>query len=77
MNKILINLYIPSLDENYNLFIPINKKVGTIKNTIISTTKNLVEGSYKLVLLESGAIVDDNVYVKNSGIVNGSRLILI
>ncbi len=77
MNKILINLYIPSLDENYNLFIPINKKVGTIKNTIISTTKNLVEGNYKLVLLESGAIVDDNVYVKNSGIVNGSRLILI
>ena len=77
MNKILINLYIPSLDENYNLFIPINKKVGTIKNTIISTTKNLAEGNYKLVLLESGAIVDDNVYVKNSGIVNGSRLILI
>ena len=77
MNKILINLYIPSLDENYNLFIPINKKVGTIKNTIISTTKNLVEGNYKLLLLESGNIVDDNVYVKNSGIVNGSRLILL
>ena len=77
MNKILINLYIPSLDENYNLFIPINKKVGTVKNTIISTTKNLGEGNYKLLLLESGNIVDDNVYIKNSGIVNGSRLVLL
>lgn len=77
MNKILINLYIPSLDKNYNMFIPINKKVGTIKSTIIRTTKNLVEGNYKLLLLDSGNIVDDNVYIKNSGIVNGSRLILL
>ena len=77
MNKIIIDLYIPSIDETYNIFIPINKKVGTIKNTIINSIKNLTEGNYKFLLLNTGVIIDDNIYVKNSGIVNGSRLILL
>ena len=50
MNKIIIDLYIPSIDETYNIFIPINKKVGTIKNTIINSIKNLTEGNYKFLL---------------------------
>ena len=30
-NKILICLYIPLIEKKYDLYIPINKKVGTIK----------------------------------------------
>ena len=29
-NKILICLYIPLIEKSYDLFIPINKKIGTI-----------------------------------------------
>ena len=33
-NKILICLYIPLIEKKYDLYIPINKKVGTIKKLI-------------------------------------------
>ena len=33
-NKILICLYIPLIEKSYDLFIPINKKIGTIKRLI-------------------------------------------
>ena len=33
-NKILIELYIPLIEKNYDLYIPINKKVGTVKKLI-------------------------------------------
>ena len=29
-NKILVNLYVLSLDKKYEVFIPINEKVGNI-----------------------------------------------
>ena len=56
MNKILINLYIPALDESYDIFIPVNKKVGTIKNIIVGSVKNLLNDTYKLVGKEDGKI---------------------
>ena len=34
-NKILIELEIPLIEKKYDLFIPINKKIGTIKSSII------------------------------------------
>ena len=33
-NKILIEIYIPLVEKKYDVFIPINKKVGTIKKLI-------------------------------------------
>ena len=33
-NKILIELEIPLIEKKYDLFIPVNKKVGTIKSLI-------------------------------------------
>ena len=33
-NKILVKLSIPAIEKTYDLFIPINKKIGTVKNLI-------------------------------------------
>ena len=33
-NKILIEIEIPSIEKKYDVFIPINKKVGTIKKLL-------------------------------------------
>lgn len=77
MNKILVTIYIPLLDEDYDIFIPINKKVGTVKNTFVSSIKNLAEKHYQLLNKKDCKVIDENVYVKNSGIQNGSRLILL
>lgn len=76
-NKILVTVYIPLLDESYDIFIPVNKKVGTVKKTIVESIKNLAAKNYLLMRKDDCLVVDENVYVKNSGIQNGSKLILL
>lgn len=76
-NKILVTVFVPLLDEKYDLFIPVNKKVGTIKKVIIDSIKNLADKNYLLMLKSNCEVIDDNIYVKNSEIKNGSKLILL
>ncbi|MBQ3475009.1 MAG: hypothetical protein IJH20_02435 [Bacilli bacterium] len=77
-NKILVVIYSPLVDKEFDVFIPINKKVGTIKNIISQSINFLDLGSEHIIInKEDNKIVDDNVYVVNSGIKNGARLILI
>lgn len=75
--KLLINIYIPYTDENFDIFIPVNKKVGTIKNTILSSIKGLGDKQLQLFSLDENTMIEENVYVKNSGIKNGSKLVLL
>jgi len=77
-NKIFVVVYVPYINESFDLFIPINKKVGTIKNIIINTIDGFDKLiSHVLINEEDNKEVEDNVYVKNSSIKNGARLILI
>ena len=82
-NKILITINVPLLSKSYDLFIPINKKVGTTRKYCIDVINELSDNSLvnidKLNLYDKdGCIVYDlNVYVKGSGIVNGTEFILI
>lgn len=82
MNKILIVVYIPLIEQEYDIYIPINKKIGTIKNTIIKSIVELSDGNIKntsdlkLYDKETTNIYDNNIIVKDSGIKNGSKLIL-
>ena len=83
MNKVLVFVYVPLLDEKYDVFIPINKKIGTIKNVIINSIIELSEtnpevfSNMKLYSKETGNILENNIYVKASDIENGSELILL
>lgn len=83
VDKILVVVYVPSLEERYDIFIPINKKVGTIKKNIINTINELsgkniknIE-NMKLYNKEDCKVYNNNVYVKNSEIINGTELMLI
>ena len=82
-NKILITVNVPLLSKSYDLFIPINKKVGTIRKYCIDVINELSDNSLvnidKLNLYDKdGCIVYDlNVYVKGSVIVNVTEFILI
>lgn len=83
MNKVLIIVYVPLLDEHYDLFIPINKKIGTIKKYIINSINELSNGSLSnvndmnLYNKEDCKLYDSNIYVSSSNIVNGSVLMLL
>lgn len=83
MNKLLVTIYVPLLGEKYDILIPINKKIGTVKKIIINTIdelsgNNLVnKENMKLYNKEDCKLYDNNIYVKSSNIVNGSILMLI
>lgn len=80
MNKILVIVYVPILETKYDIYIPINKKIGTIKNSIIDSIEELNYDKnirkLKLYDKDSSMLYNNNIFVKESGIVNGTKLIL-
>lgn len=82
-NKILIELEIPLIEKRYDLFIPINKKIGTIKNLIENALVELTDSAYvpkddsNFYSKETGEIFDVNKTVRDTNLINGSRIILI
>lgn len=80
-NKVLIKLIVPDIDSTYDIFLPINKKVGEI---ILLLTKSINEheninlpNNKILYNRNTGRDYDINVLIKNSDIRNGTNLILL
>ncbi len=82
-NKILIELEIPLTEKKYDIFIPINKKIGTIKSLIEQALVELTDKAYEiredtnLYSKENGTIYDVNKTVRDTDLKNGSRVILL
>ncbi len=82
-NKILVELEIPLIEKKYDLFIPINKRIGTIKKLIESSLLELTDKSYEakedtnLYSKDTGMIYDVNSNVRDTDLKNGSRIILL
>lgn len=82
-NKILIELEIPLIEKKYDLFIPINKKIGTVKKLIEQALVELTDSAYipkeesNFYSKETGDIYDINNTVRDTDLKNGSRIILI
>ena len=82
-NKILIEIEIPLIEKKYDLFIPINKKVGTIKSLIENALVELTDNAYiiredtNFYSKETGIIYDVNKTVRDTDLKNGSRIILL
>ena len=81
-NKILVIVYVPMIEKEFDIYIPIVKKVGTVKNLIIKIVEENSDGTFvndnckNLYDKLSGEKIDDNLFVKESIIKNGSKLIL-
>ena len=81
-NKLLIIVSVPLLGEEYEMYIPVVKKVGLIKKMIIKIIEESSGGAFKddgyksLYDKATGERIHDEVFVKNSVIRNGSKLIL-
>ena len=83
MNKILIIVIVPIIEIEYEIYVPINKKIGTIKELIIKAITELSDNelndtfNLKLYDNDTGNILFNDVYVKDSNLVNGTKLVLI
>ena len=82
MNKILVLVYVPEIEQEYDIYIPINKKIGTIKKVIINSIIELSDGNInnidnlKLYDKITSKVYENNIMVKDSGIKNGCKLVL-
>lgn len=82
-NKILVKLYVPALDEQYDIWIPVNKRIHTIIKLFVEALKDLTKGYYipkELPCLydkTTAKVFDMNLRVVDTDIRNGSELILI
>lgn len=84
MNKYLITIIVPFIELECDVYIPSNKKIGTIKKNILESISEFSNKTFnkqidqvRMIDRDNGNEFDDNVYVKNSGIKNGSKIIII
>ncbi len=82
-NKILIQLYLPAIEEEYDIFIPINKRVGTIKQLLEKTISDRLDNGYiikedsNLYSKVTGNIYDVQSLIKDTDLKNGSQVVLL
>ncbi len=82
-DKFLVKVYVPSIDEVYNVYLPINSQVG---NDIILLNKSIFElsnGEYipnnkvRLYDRETGEMINTNKLLRDTNVRNGSGLVLL
>lgn len=82
MNKLLVKLYVPLIEKEYDVFIPINKKIKNIVYLLGKAVHELSEGEYplnystKLVNRDTGYQYKYDANAKEEKILNGSSLVL-
>ena len=83
MNKILVKLYVPEIEEQYDVWIPLNRKIYSVIKLLIKSINEFTDGYYKpnkMPLLFdkiTASEYDINLTIKESNIKNGSEIILI
>lgn len=82
-NKILINVYVPTLDTSYEVYIPINESIKLIQELITKTIFDLSDSDFNLndehFLLDSDSatIYLENQLVRDTNLANSKKVILI
>ena len=82
-NKVCIDLIVPSIEERYNVFIPINKKTIEIIFLLNKTISDMTDGNFimsdklSLINADNGAIYDVSKTILENNILNSTKIILI
>ncbi len=81
-NKVLVVVSVPLIEQDYDMYIPTSKKVGTVKNLIIKIIEESSEGAFvndgckHLYYKVTGEQIDEQQFIKYSKIKNGTKLVL-
>jgi hypothetical protein len=82
-NKILVKLYVPMIEKNFEVWLPINKKLSNIVKLLVKAIDEFSRGYYKpeelpfLYNKTNAKQYDLNILLKDTDIRNGTELILI
>lgn len=82
-NKVLVQLIVPDIEKSFDIYLPINKRIGNIivllNKSIAELTKGTYQGTNKTGLYNSETgekyLVDD--LLRNTTIRNGAKLVLL
>ena len=81
MKKIFVDIFIPALDRNFNIELPINLEMKYVIDNIQNALIELTDGAYlaranvKIYDKNTGCLINTNNIVKYSGLKNGSSVL--
>ncbi len=81
-DKVNVKIIVPEINEEYNVLLPINKRIGTIVKLLIKAIRELSNNALppltycKLYNVDTMQIYDWNLLLYNTDIRNGTRLVL-
>lgn len=82
-NKVLVELVVPTIESTFDIYLPINKRIGNIITLLNKIVSELSEGCYEgtsttaLYNRETSQKYEINTLLYNTDIRNGTTLILL
>ena len=82
MDKILVSIYVLTIDETYDIQIPINKNakeaLDLVQKEIVKLSNdNYVINEKAMLYTDNGTVINTNNMVRFSGLKNGQKLLLV
>lgn len=82
-NKVFIKLIVPEIDKIYDIYLPINKKIGNIINLLnksiyeLTNSEIILSNCNSLYNAKTGEKYSSDILLYNTNIRNGTTLILL
>lgn len=82
-NKALVEVFVPAAEQKFDVYIPLESKMGEVVQLLSSALSDLSDGKFKatedtiLCDAKTGIIYNINIEIAELGIKTGSRLMLI
>lgn len=82
-NKVLVELIVPTIESSFDVYLPINKRIGNIILLLNKTVTEFSDGCYKaenstsLYNRDTSQKYEPNALLYNTDIRNGTTLILL
>ena len=78
-NKVLINLFVLSQGKHYEIYIPVNEKIGNISKLLNANLFDSIDEGKNCMLfnIETGNTYMNNDLIKNTDIKNGTKILLV
>ena len=82
-NKILVKVYVPSIDEEYEVYIPVNETINKVLELILKSVSELSDDNLDLnqkhYLLDpdTSLTYDNSNIVRDTNIKNSKKIILV
>ena len=83
MDKVLVEVYVPSVNTSYDIYIPLESKIEEVKfliaNAISDLTDNRYKNSGKIILCNfaTGKEYERNLRIFETDIENGTKIMLL